>query len=49
MRILFLTMMPIEDVNSHGIYPDLVRALSVENDVYVVSPREKKLNLPTEL
>lgn len=40
----------MEDINERGIYTDLVRELSKRGlNVYVVFPREKRTNLPTEL
>lgn len=39
----------MENVNQRGIYTDLVRELSQKGiNVYVISPREKRVNLPTE-
>lgn len=40
----------MEDINQRGIYTDLVRELSERDiNIYVVSPRQKRENLPTEL
>ena len=40
----------MDDINQRGIYTDLVRELSERGiNVYVVSPRQKRENLPTEL
>lgn len=40
----------MEDINQRGIYTDLVRELSERGiNVYVVSPRQKREKLPTEL
>lgn len=50
MNILFLTLSKIEDTSQRGIYTDLVRGLSKRGiSVYIVSPRQKRENLPTEL
>lgn len=50
MNILFLTLSKVEDVNQRGIYTDLVRQLSERGiNVYVVSPRQKREGLKTEL
>ncbi len=50
MNILFLTLSKIEDINKRGIYTDLVRELSERGiNVYVVCPRQRRENLPTEL
>ncbi|MBU3220670.1 hypothetical protein [Clostridium algidicarnis] len=50
MNILFLTLSKVEDVNERGIYTDLVRELSERGaNVYVVSPRQKREGLKTEL
>lgn len=39
----------MENINQRGIYTDLVRELSKRGiNMYVVSPREKRQNLPTE-
>ena len=49
MNILFLTLLNCEDVEEKGIYTDLFRKFNKENhNVYVISPREKRSNLPTE-
>ena len=50
MNILFLTLSKIEDTNQRGIYTDLVRELANKGvNMYVVSPRQKRERLPTEL
>jgi glycosyltransferase involved in cell wall biosynthesis len=50
MNILFLTLSKMEDIAERGIYTDLVRELAnKEINVYVVSPRERRTNLPTKL
>lgn len=50
MNILFLTLSNMEDINKRGIYTDLIRELSERGiNIYVVSPRQKRQNLPTEL
>ncbi|WMM24327.1 glycosyltransferase family 4 protein [Tissierella sp. MB52-C2] len=50
MNILFLTLSKMEDIRQRGIYTDLVRELSSRGvNVYIVSPRQKRENLPTEL
>ena len=50
MNILFLTLSKIEDTSQRGIYTDLLRELSKRGiNVYIVSPRQKRENLPTEL
>jgi len=50
LHILFLTLSKIENINERGIYTDLVRELSARGvNVYVVTPRQKREHLPTEL
>ena len=50
MNLLFLTLSKFEDINQRGIYTDLMRQLSAKGlNVYVVCPRQKRENLPTEL
>lgn len=50
MNILFLTLSKTEDINQRGIYTDLIRELANKGiNIYVVSPRQKRENLPTEL
>lgn len=50
MNILFLTLSKMEDINERGIYTDLVRELGNKGiNVFVVSPRQKRENLPTVL
>ena len=40
----------MEDINDRGIYTDLVRELSCRDiNVYIVSPNQRRENLPTEL
>lgn len=40
----------MEDINQRGIYTDLVRELSKKGiNVYIVSPRQRREHLPTEL
>lgn len=40
----------MEDIHERGIYTDLVRELASKgNNMYVVSPREKRTGLPTEV
>src|SRR5699024_4024949 len=49
MNILFLTIGRVEDLDSHGIYTDLLREFRNNgHNVYVVSPREKRLKKETE-
>lgn len=49
MKLLFLTLSRIEDINQRGIYSDLLRQFRDNGHmVYVASPRERRLNLPTE-
>lgn len=50
MKILFLTLLEIEDLNEHGIYHDLLREF-VKNghEITVITIREKNKNQPTEL
>lgn len=50
MNILFLTLSSMENINSRGIYTDLVREIGKRDiNVYVVCPREKRSNKPTVL
>ncbi|MGM7634658.1 glycosyltransferase family 4 protein [Bacillus sp. Hm123] len=50
MNVLFLTLSSMESVSERGIYTDLVRELAYRGiHMYVVTPREKRKNLPTEL
>lgn len=50
MNIIFLTMSHLVDVDNHGIYPDLMRKFRSEgHDVYIVSPRERRLGEKTRL
>lgn len=49
MNVLFLTMSEIYDLNDHDIYQDLMRTMQKHgHSVYVVTPAERKRNLPTE-
>ncbi len=50
MNILFLTLSSMENLTSRGIYTDLVREFARRKiNLYVVSPREKRNKLPTEM
>lgn len=50
MNVLFLTLSNMENINERGIYTDLVRELAKNGlNMYVVFPRERRTNLPTEL
>lgn len=49
MNILFYTIGRLADINTPGIYTDLLRKFNSEgHSVYIISARERKLNLPTE-
>lgn len=48
MNVIFLTISRITDVNSRGIYTDLMRQFRDEgHNVYIVSPLERQFHLPT--
>lgn len=50
MNIIFLTMVTLKDVDSHGIYSDLMRKFRDErHEVYIVSPRERRTGGSTHL
>jgi len=50
MNVLFLTIAQIPDINSKGIYPDLMREFrDIGHHVYIVSPIERKYKSPTFL
>lgn len=43
MNVLFLSLSKIRDIDSHGIYPDLMREFAKNgHEVYIVSPAEKR-------
>lgn len=45
MRILFLTLFNINNINERNIYPDLMRELRDQgHEVFIVTPSERKLN-----
>ncbi len=49
-NLIFLTMARMTDIRRRGIYTDLLRKFQVEGwNIYVVSPHERSLGLPTEL
>lgn len=49
MNIIFLSIGKLNNIEDKGIYTDLLREFRDHgHKVYVVSPREKRLNLPTE-
>jgi glycosyltransferase involved in cell wall biosynthesis len=49
MNILFLSLAKIDSINERGIYTDLLREFDVNgHTLSIVSPREKRMNLPTE-
>lgn len=47
MKILFLTLSNIENIESNGLYTDLVRKFNEQHEMYIVCPREKRLNKKT--
>lgn len=50
MNILYLTMGSVTDVNAGGVHTDFLRKFRDEgHDVYVVSPRERRMGVPTDL
>ncbi len=50
MNVLFLTTGRFKSIRQHGLYPDLLRAFVKHGHaVYVVSPRQRREGLPTEL
>lgn len=50
MNILFLSLSSFENINSRGIYSDLMRELIARgNDVYIASPTERRFGKPTHL
>lgn len=50
MNVIFLTMSQNVDIKLRGIYPDLLRKFVNEGyRVFIVSPRERRLGLKTEL
>lgn len=50
MNAIFLTMSRIEDIEFRGIYTDLLRKFRRESwNVYVITPHERSLGMPTEL
>lgn len=50
MNILFLTLSKIENLNDHDIYQDLMRQfIKNGHNVYVVTPAERRLGLPTSV
>lgn len=50
MNVFFLTMASLTEVDSHGIYQDLIRKFRDEgHDVYIVCPRERHLGEKTHL
>ena len=50
MNILFLTIGAFDSIEKHGLYPDLLRVFAREgHSLYIVSTRERRTGLPTEL
>lgn len=50
MNIIFLTMATLKEVDSHGIYSDLMRKFrDVGHEVYIVSPRERRTGVSTHM
>ena len=50
MNVIFLTMSRITDIERRGIYSDLLRKFRSEGwGVYIVTPHERSLRMPTEL
>ncbi len=49
-NLIFLTMARMTDIRRRGIYTDLLRKFQAEGwNIYVVSPHERSLGMPTEL
>lgn len=49
-NLIFLTMARMTEIRRRGIYTDLLRKFQSEGwDIYVVTPHERSLGLPTEL
>lgn len=49
MNILFISLHKFEDINSGGIYTDLMREFAHKgHNVFVISPRERRFGKPTE-
>ena len=47
-KVIFLTMVRLEDISRRGIYTDLMRKLRSEgHEVYIVTPRERREKAPT--
>lgn len=50
MKILFLTISRVDDINARGIYSDLMRSfIRHGSDVYIASPTERRFAKPTHL
>lgn len=50
MKILFLSLSHVDDLNKRGIYTDLLREfVKNDNDVYVVSPIERRYKVKTHV
>lgn len=50
MKILFLSLSHVDDLNKRGIYTDLLREfVKNDNDVYVVSPIERRYKVKTHI
>ena len=50
MNVIFITLSRIHDIQSRGIYTDLMRKFRDEGDhVYIVSPNERQFGIPTGL
>ena len=50
MRVIFLTMTYLTDVDSYGIYTDLIRRFRNEgHEVYVITPRERRSGEKTRM
>lgn len=50
MNLLYLTMGSVTDINAGGVHTDFLRKFRDEgHNVYLVSPRERRMGLPTSL
>ena len=50
MRVLFLSLCAMEDMESQGLYSDLLKEFRAHgHDVLAIAPRERRTGLPTEL
>lgn len=50
MKVLFLSLAGIRDIDAHGIYSDLLRVFARNgHEIYIITPAERRMGVETHL